>query len=37
MGNDIENKCISKGVRLTEQRKLIAEVMSKSKNHLDVE
>ena len=37
MGNDIENKCISKGVRLTEQRKLIAEVMSKSKNHPDVD
>ena len=37
MGNDIENKCINKGVRLTEQRKLIAEVMSKSKNHPDVD
>ena len=37
MGNDIENKCINRGVRLTEQRKLIAEVMSKSKNHPDVD
>ena len=37
MGNDIENKCNNKGVRLTEQRKLIAEVMSKSKNHPDVD
>ena len=37
MGNNIENKCISKGVRLTDQRKLIAEVMSKSKNHPDVD
>ena len=37
MDNDIENKCINKGVRLTEQRKLIAEVMSKSKNHPDVD
>ena len=35
--NDIEKKCIQKGVRLTDQRKLIAEVMSESKDHPDVD
>ena len=34
---DIESKCIQKGVRLTEQRKLIAKVMSGSANHPDVD
>ena len=34
--NKIEEKCISKGVRLTDQRKLIAEVMSTSNDHPDV-
>ena len=33
---DIESKCIQKGVRLTEQRKLIAKVMSESETHPDV-
>ena len=33
---DIENKCIQKGVRLTEQRKLIAKIMSESESHPDV-
>tara|TARA_B100000029_G_scaffold52526_2_gene47717 strand:+ start:791 stop:1201 length:411 start_codon:yes stop_codon:yes gene_type:complete len=33
----IENKCIKKGVRLTDQRKLIAQVMSKSTDHPDVD
>ena len=33
---DIESKCIRKGVRLTEQRKLIAKVMSESESHPDV-
>ena len=37
MKNDIENKCIEKGVRLTEQRKLVAKVMSESKDHPDVD
>ena len=37
MNSDIENKCIKKGVRLTEQRKLIAKVMSESKDHPDVD
>ena len=37
MSNDIENKCIKKGVRLTDQRKLIAKVMSESADHPDVD
>ena len=37
MNSDIENKCIRKGVRLTEQRKLVAKVMSESKDHPDVD
>ena len=36
MSSEIENKCIQKGVRLTDQRKLVAKVMSESKNHPDV-
>ena len=37
MTNDIENKCIKKGVRLTDQRKLVAKVMSNSDDHPDVD
>ena len=37
MANDIEAKCIEKGVRLTEQRKIIARVMSTSEGHPDVD
>ena len=37
MSDDIESKCIRKGLRLTDQRKLIAKVMSKSENHPDVD
>ena len=37
MGSVIENKCIEKGVRLTDQRKLIAKVMSESSDHPDVD
>ena len=37
MNADIENKCKEKGVRLTEQRKLIAKVMSESEGHPDVD
>jgi len=37
MSSIIENKCIEKGVRLTDQRKLIAQVMSKSTDHPDVD
>ena len=37
MSNVIENKCIEKGVRLTDQRKLVAQVMSESQDHPDVD
>ena len=37
MSNAIENKCIKKGVRLTDQRKLVAKVMSESEDHPDVD
>jgi len=37
MKSNIENKCIEKGVRLTEQRKLVAKIMSESHNHPDVD
>ena len=37
MSNVIENKCIQQGVRLTEQRKLVAKVMSESTDHPDVD
>ena len=37
MSNVIENKCIEKGVRLTDQRKLVAKVMSESEDHPDVD
>ena len=35
--DNIEKKCKSKGVKLTEQRKIIAKVMSKSRDHPDVD
>ena len=37
MTNLIEDKCKTKGVRLTDQRKLIAKVMSESQDHPDVD
>tara|TARA_B110000014_G_scaffold257346_1_gene241824 strand:- start:512 stop:922 length:411 start_codon:yes stop_codon:yes gene_type:complete len=37
MTNLIEDKCKKKGVRLTDQRKLIAKVMSESGDHPDVD
>ena len=37
MSSDIENKCINKGVRLTDQRKLVAKIMSESDDHPDVD
>ena len=37
MSGIIENKCIEKGVRLTDQRKLIAKIMSESEDHPDVD
>jgi len=35
--NKIEEKCKARGVRLTDQRKVIAEVMSNSNDHPDVD
>ena len=37
MDSHIEKKCVEKGVRLTEQRKLIAKVMSEAEDHPDVD
>ena len=37
MSSDIENKCKRKGVRLTDQRKLIARTMSEASDHPDVD
>ena len=36
MTDTIEQKCISKGVKLTDQRKLIAKTMSEADDHPDV-
>ena len=35
--NEIESKCAAKGVRLTDQRKLVAKVMSESGDHPNVD
>ena len=37
MSETIEKKCIVKGVKLTDQRKVIAKVMSESDDHPDVD
>ena len=37
MNENIEKKCIAKGVKLTEQRKIIAKVMSEANDHQDVD
>jgi len=37
MSQTIEQKCISKGVKLTDQRKIIAKVMSEAQDHPDVD
>jgi len=37
MKDSIEQKCTKKGVKLTEQRKIIARIMSDSDNHPDVD
>ena len=37
MSDTIEQKCISKGVKLTEQIKIIAKIMSESDDHPDVD
>ena len=37
MSKNIEQKCLAKGVKLTEQRKIIAKIMSESNDHPDVD
>jgi len=37
MSSDIENKCIQKDIRLTDQRKLVAKAMSDSHDHPNVD
>ena len=37
MSDTIEQKCIAKGVKLTDQRKIIAKVMSEATDHPDVD
>ena len=37
MSENIEQKCLSKGVKLTDQRKLLLKVMSESNDHPDVD
>ena len=37
MSSDIENKCIQKGIRLTDQRRLVAKAMSDSHDHPNVD
>ena len=36
MSETIEQKCIARGVKLTDQRRIIAKVMSDSQDHPDV-
>tara|TARA_B100001029_G_C15008795_1_gene422840 strand:+ start:411 stop:818 length:408 start_codon:yes stop_codon:yes gene_type:complete len=37
MSETIEEKCITKGVKLTDQRRIIAKIMSDSQDHPDVD
>ncbi len=37
MAETIEQKCVAKGVKLTDQRRVIAQVMSESTDHPDVD
>ena len=37
MSETVEQKCIAKGVKLTDQRKIIAKIMSDSQDHPDVD
>ena len=37
MSETIEQKCLAKGVKLTDQRRVIAQVMSESSDHPDVD
>ena len=37
MSQNIEQKCLAKGVKLTDQRKIIAKIMSDSNDHPNVD
>ena len=37
MSDTIEQKCLAKGVKLTDQRRIIAKVMSEASDHPDVD
>ena len=37
MTDTIEKKCLDKGVKLTDQRRIIAKIMSESQDHPDVD
>ncbi|MFC7049746.1 Fur family transcriptional regulator [Emcibacter nanhaiensis] len=37
MTSEIENLCIEKGMRMTDQRRIIAQVLSEAEDHPDVE
>ena len=37
MNETIEEKCLAKGVKLTDQRRIIAKIMSESSDHPDVD
>ena len=37
MAENIEQKCIAKGVKLTDQRKIIAKIMSEASDHPNVD
>ena len=37
MEKTIEQKCLTKGVKLTDQRKIIAKVMTEANDHPDVD
>ena len=37
MSESIEQKCAAKGVKLTDQRKIIAKVMTESDDHPNVD
>ena len=37
MSETIEHKCLKKGVKLTDQRKIIAKIMTESTDHPDVD
>ena len=37
MSETIEEKCLAKGVKLTDQRRIIAKIMSESTDHPDVD